>query len=262
MKSIIFYFSGTGNSYAIAKEIADGLEDTEIQSVLNIGTIEVNAYQRVGFVIPVYTIHAPEIVLHLIENIHFLQSQQIFIIANYAASRGYAITDMRDVIAHNYRNPIQEFCVRMPGNYILMYSAFPQAIQNFMLKHAKKKVHTIVRSIKNKERSKKINPNLLAFLFKNNGLKMSSKFTQIGKLFYADDQCQHCGICTNICPTENIINMDGNITWGDKCSQCMACIQWCPYNAVKHPNLKKNRIRYHHPDVKLPTLLQKTSKFI
>ena len=26
---------------------------------------------------------------------------------------------------------------------------------------------------------------------------------------------------------------------GNKCAQCMACIQWCPQNAVSHPLMKK-----------------------
>ena len=39
--------------------------------------------------------------------------------------------------------------------------------------------------------------------------------------------------------------------------QCMACIQWCPQNAITHPALKVHRKLYTHPDVLLEQLWRK-----
>ena len=39
--------------------------------------------------------------------------------------------------------------------------------------------------------------------------------------------CTGCGLCAEKCPLGNIELTDGLPHWGEKCTQCMACICLC-----------------------------------
>jgi len=63
-KKTIFYFSGTGNSLQVSKDIAEQLGDIELISIPNIinnDIIQVQA-ESIGIVFPVYMLGLPLIV--------------------------------------------------------------------------------------------------------------------------------------------------------------------------------------------------------
>jgi len=53
MGNIVFYFSGTGNSLKVAKNLAKELDDCEIISMSKTYNLA-KEYDRIGFVYPVY----------------------------------------------------------------------------------------------------------------------------------------------------------------------------------------------------------------
>lgn len=254
MPRIIFYFSGTGNSYAVANKVAEGLGETELVPIIKIKDFAIEKYSMIGLVFPVYYIHAPEIVVHLLDNVNFNPSQRVFIIITHGASWGYALSDVKSRIAFVDNKAIQEFRVNMPGNHILEYGAIPQFYQKIILSKADKKINQIVNAIIHNKSTKPITPNLLARLFKRNGDGKTQVFHDSGKEFYAQSNCQHCGVCEKICPVKNIEISNGIIIWGGQCQHCMACIQWCPHNAIAHPALNNKRKRYTHPNISLQQL--------
>ncbi|MFH0886628.1 MAG: flavodoxin domain-containing protein, partial [bacterium] len=56
MKTIIFYFSSTGNSLQLSREIAASLGDTDILSIPKAmkNMPDLSSYDRIGFVFPVH----------------------------------------------------------------------------------------------------------------------------------------------------------------------------------------------------------------
>jgi len=206
-------------------------------------------YDAVGLVFPVYYIHAPEIVIRCLENVRFRKSQRVFMIAAYAGSWGYALSDVRHELAKNREIDMQEFRARMPGNHILEYGAFPRFYQDRIIKKAMKQLEGIASAIIHHKITKPIAPNLLAVWFKRNGDKMIQTFNESGTKLHANENCRNCGICQKICPVGNIVAANSNIVWGKYCQRCMACIQWCPHNAIRHPDLKESRKRYTCPGV-------------
>lgn len=81
-KNIVFYFTGTGNSLAVAKAIAKELPDGVVVPMLSevaLSYIEADV-QRIGLVFPVYMNAVPKIVVQFIEKLeplsfpYFLQS--------------------------------------------------------------------------------------------------------------------------------------------------------------------------------------------
>jgi len=69
-------------------------------------------------------------------------------------------------------------------------------------------------------------------------------------------KCDGYGICSRICPVDNIKMVDGKPAWQHHCERCMACLQWCPMEAIQFDKVSIGRKRYHHPDVKLSDMLR------
>jgi MinD superfamily P-loop ATPase len=76
------------------------------------------------------------------------------------------------------------------------------------------------------------------------------------KRFRADEKCSRCGICQKVCPVNNIEMIDGKPAWKGHCEQCLACLQWCPEQAIQYGKNTTGRKRYHHPEVKISDLIK------
>jgi MinD superfamily P-loop ATPase len=57
----------------------------------------------------------------------------------------------------------------------------------------------------------------------------------------------------------NIEIVDDKVTWNHNCECCLACIHWCPRNAIEH--MKTHGIpRYHHPNIRVKQIKAYESK--
>jgi ferredoxin len=72
----------------------------------------------------------------------------------------------------------------------------------------------------------------------------------------ADEDCNGCGICSRICPVNNIEMIGERPVWQHRCEQCFACLHWCPLEAVQFGSATAGGRRYHHPRVTLAEMLQ------
>ena len=63
--------------------------------------------------------------------------------------------------------------------------------------------------------------------------------------FSVNLNCDKCNLCVNICPTENIENIGGEIMFRDNCIMCCRCVNACHknsimYNEKEHTQYKEN----------------------
>lgn len=256
--NIIFYFSGTGNGLALSKSLAYGLKDTAVVPIKEIDRYHLKQYERIGFVFPVYYIHAPRFVIEKLEGVTFYEGQHIFLLATFSGSWGYAMRDVCSAIAKSNQNllnkdkvSIQEFCVRMPGSYILEYGALPISYQKYLLNKSAKETKAITAAIQDNQLTRQIAPNVIARIYQRKGMEKPKEFHQLGMQFHVDENCIACGLCAKVCPANNIVLRRGRVEWCENCQQCMACVQWCPNNAIKHPLLKAGRKRYTNPKINI-----------
>jgi ferredoxin/flavodoxin len=259
MKNIIFYFSGTGNSFAVATHIANTLKDTEVVHITNLENTFENGtvYERIGFVFPVYYNHMPNIMKEFLGKVQYKQEQYIFGVDTYGGNSGMAMGDLREKINECGGKLRSEFGVRMPGNYIVEYGAFPKLICDYLYKKEQRKILKISSKIKRKETTDIIKPSFIAKLFSQKAINEVKKFKDKDKEFNVNDNCTNCKICKNICPANSIEILEDKPIWKNNCEQCMACIQWCPVQAINYSNKTQTRKRYTHPEVKVMDIIQK-----
>jgi flavodoxin len=86
-KNKLYYFSGTGNSLAVAKKLAQALGDTEIFSIAEVINKKFDfAAERIGIIFPVYIWGLPLIVSRFAEKIQLPANVYLFGVATYAIS--------------------------------------------------------------------------------------------------------------------------------------------------------------------------------
>ena len=65
--------------------------------------------------------------------------------------------------------------------------------------------------------------------------------------FHATDKCTGCRLCSEICPVGNIRIVKERPVWQHHCEHCVACIQWCPVEAIEYGQKTIGRRRYRFP---------------
>jgi len=52
-----------------------------------------------------------------------------------------------------------------------------------------------------------------------------------------------------VCPVGNIRMENKKPVWQHKCEQCLACLHWCPEEAIQCGRRTEGRKRYRNPEV-------------
>ncbi|MBI4982768.1 MAG: flavodoxin family protein [Candidatus Omnitrophica bacterium] len=80
MKNKLFYFSGTGNSLKVARDLADALGDAEIIPIPNVMAKDnmIIDSESIGIIFPVYMFGMPLIVHEFIKKLKCNKDQYIF----------------------------------------------------------------------------------------------------------------------------------------------------------------------------------------
>ncbi len=259
MKNIIYWFSGTGNSFHVAKRIATEI-DADLRPLSLFTAKELEKGQNVGIVCPVYAFGIPRMVMEALRNVPDDLGEYVFAVFTYTRQPGYAGYLLEKAIAknNNYRSAC--YGLMMPPNYPPFGGAPDVDEQRKFFDSAEPQIDEIITQIQTKQTGhfEKNNPILrimgrLLFPMFLKSLKKSDE------KFFADEKCTSCGICERVCPAGNI-TLNGKPSWSGNCEQCFACFNWCPENAIQYGNKTTKQIRYHHPNVKLPEILKQTGK--
>ncbi len=240
---MIFYFSGSGNSYSVAKQIAENLNE-EVYSLALFDDYEScqNA-ERIGIVFPCYMGQAPKIVLEFKEKLfHYISKDRayIFCISTYANSTATSYIAFKNDI-HAW------FEVKMPENDIINSHAPKKEREIQLLGDARKKVDRIVLDIQNKKLVTIGDRPVMGLILKVVGPTMNNLYSDFNEHLYADESCTKCKQCQKYCPLKNI-TFDNAPVWGNNCANCMGCINRCPKQAIQFKKKTVGKSRYVHPD--------------
>ena len=64
-----------------------------------------------------------------------------------------------------------------------------------------------------------------------------------------EEKCIGCGKCEKLCPLNNITLQNARPVWGTNCTQCMACICYCPTRAIEYGKKSAGKPRYHFEEL-------------
>ncbi|RCX14378.1 4Fe-4S dicluster protein [Anaerobacterium chartisolvens] len=253
-KNIIFYFSGTGNSLKVAKDVAAAIEDCEIISMGKSHKLS-GIYERIGFVYPMYAGGMPIVVERFIKALDLSENKNSFIFAICTSGSGVAggLTNISKIIGGKGGKLSYGESIRCYSNYVVLYPMGSDPDNK-----AKAQAQATKQVIKD------IQSMAVKTIFKNSlmelihGLFIKSLANK-DKGFNVSEACNNCAICSKVCPVENIKMQDGKPIFLHHCEQCMACVQWCPKQAINFKNKTQNRGRYHHPDVTLTDMINEKS---
>lgn len=260
MRTGIYYFTGTGNSLAAARDIARELGDATlipIPRALKEGIDQ--SFDRIGIVFPVYMWGVPLIVAEFLKKLSN-PNAYYFAVATCGAMACATLKQADKLLASQGLKLAAGFFAVMPGNYTPMYGAISDKKQKKMFDAEKLKVKRIADAVKN-GRTGIVETNFGAFSWLLSSLVYNFSAPRIpamDKSFFADQKCDGCGICQRVCPVNNVQIVEGKPRWSHKCEQCLACLQWCPKEAIQAGKSTSKRKRYHHPEVSLRDIL--TSK--
>jgi MinD superfamily P-loop ATPase len=105
------------------------------------------------------------------------------------------------------------------------------------------------------KRAKNIGPDCQPNLASRALLSITEKMSPLEKAkaisFFVDHDCNGCGTCEKVCPSEKIKLVDGKPGWSEKtqCHYCYACFNFCPQQAILVKGYEYKTGRYKHPNV-------------
>ncbi|MCX7747943.1 MAG: EFR1 family ferrodoxin [Clostridia bacterium] len=262
METKIFYFTGTGNSLMVARDLADemgGASLVAIPQAVNDGELHLKD-ACVGIIFPVFYWGIPLIVRKFIEKLKLDGVKYIFAVATYGGYAGGALDQISKLLIKKGSKLDAGFFVKLPENYILSYNIPKEAEQDRQLKIGKQKVKKIAEAVEKQDKQgiEKRVTGIFKFLTPI-FYKRVYRFHEDGKKFWTQDSCNGCGTCKKVCPVKNIEMDNRKPRWGDCCEQCLACIHWCPKKAIELSNKTLKRGRYQNPEVNLKDMFLQAS---
>ena len=239
-KTMIFYFSGCGNSRHVAETIAAGLNDTLTfipeAARKSLYDYDIAEGERLGFVFPVYSWAPPKLVLDFVEKLQMEKPRYIYFVCTMGDECGFTEKIFRKAIEQKGWSLSACFSVQMPETYIGMPGFKLDTPENAQRKidNANDLLKRNIPRLINKESFSEIIVGSLAWLktyLVNPGFNRSA--TDDSK-YRVTEACIHCGKCVETCPLKNITLENGRPKWQGNCTMCMGCYHHCPVNAIQY----------------------------
>ncbi len=297
MEIEIYYFSTTGNSLVIARDIAQKIKGKLISILFTntIRAVQINA-GIVGIIFPVY--HAtfgekgmPYLVEAFIRKLENIEGKYIFSICTHSGSPGNTLANVNKLlverdgklsagVAVKLGNPystIEKLSHMLFNTPLIMDIARENERRKELVDQCKRKTDQLCKAILRRQElpineagiiSKYIN-----YWFLSLQRKMAiGRYQQLSKLqitdfrelvkhadnsFTVSSQCNACGICQKVCPVDNIEMANNRPKWLNRCENCYACFQWCPQEAIAGKIVEFEK-RYHQPDIRLADMMNRS----
>lgn len=244
-KSLLYCFTGTGNSLKVAKDIKDSIGECEIKSIKAGKSDYPEKYKRIGFIFPTYYFGLPTQVRKFLENLNIENNigTDFFAVATCGGNTGIALETINAILKNKGAYLRYSNKVNMPDNYIFFYEAKPIGSEH--KDYYKDTIDQINQDILQDKNVYLGGGNILYKFIYNISVRL---FKNMDKKFKVTG-CTSCRVCVNVCPSKNIVLENSEPKFNNKCEQCTACIQYCPVKAINYKDKTNNRKRYRNPSI-------------
>jgi len=259
MKTILYYFTGTGNSLAAAKQIATALGETELVPIASLQDTPGNikpAAERIGIVAPVYFCGLPLMVAEFARRLDLPAAEYLFCVMTHGGGGESAALRQLDGIIRDRRGRGLDagFGVAMPGNYILMYEPVASEKQREILQNADSVIADIAGAVARCEKRSLPSSLINRVLYSLAYPYFRSHVREGDKKFTVSEKCTACGTCVAICPSNNIELVNDRPVFQHNCELCCGCIHSCPVQAIQAGPKTESWGRYRNPDIAIADL--------
>jgi ferredoxin len=257
MKTVIYYFTGTGNSLAAAKKIAAVLGDCELVPIASLTETKgeiIPAADRVGILCPVYDAGVPRIVAEFAERLDISRAGYTFAIVTFGGIGVSALHQLIGIFEKAYRKRLDAaFAVEMPGNFPPVGKPPAGEKRDKILIKAAVRLTEIAGMI---DKCLSVQPGFspVSSLIKCFTYPPFYKNVHdADKKFSVSEKCTGCGTCAKVCPVKNIQMENEKPVWQHRCELCCACLHFCPTEAIQLHVMRgtEGRGRYRHPGLKV-----------
>ena len=282
---MILYFSGTGNSLAIARKIAEATND-QVLPLIEAVQLDLTSEQRIGLVFPTYDFNLPPAARTLVPQLRISPKSYVFAVITCGGQTGNCVWTLRRLLRKQGVELAYSHKVSVPDNSALAFGRNPNK-QFKKFERVPARLDQIISELQ--AESHTLHYSWFSVLSWLLGLPAVEKgmIRTLGPKVNPD-KCIGCNTCVRICPMENIQLVGSQKTkdcpsdskplstlsdsglstlssksglvahFGDNCTVCLACVHACPQQAVStngRDTLKDRQ--YRHPDIKLKDLMKR-----
>ena len=272
MDQAIYYFSGTGNTLFVARDIAEGLGASliPITSLVDATTVSVDS-DITGIVYPVYYGELPVIVKEFVEKLDNLAGKYIFAVCTFGGSAGDSLRSLRRILRYSGGELSATYGVHMPQN---AFYKFWEKHEPLYRNWRQKKLKTVISNTEARKTGNFFTNIVFDIIFKGIQAYVRPKYKQsfiklsgaspdlsVEELirlndtsFSVTDECTACGVCAKVCPVKNILMIWDKPTWQHRCENCIACYNFCPEKAIRN-GIASEGYFYRHPDIRVRDMM-------
>lgn len=258
MSMEIYYFSGTGNTLHIARELKRRMPEAilvPIISALKNEKIETKA-ETVGVVFPIHAHTFPLVVKEFLKKVDLKSASYVFALSTRECADS-VFKEINEILKEKKKSLDASFAVNTPQSYVILFPVpSPEEVIRFesVLQKKLDEIQIIITS----KQTRFVKTGIFVFLLEKIVLRFSTflhqqtRYFGLERAFYADIKCIGCGTCEKICLSEKIGIENKKPVWRDDidCTFCFACISYCPVQAIQAKRKRTTKKgRYHHPEI-------------
>jgi ferredoxin len=269
----IYYYSGTGNSLHVAREMQSRIPEANLMPIMHLlhrGVIKTSA-DTVGLVFPNFCLTIPIPVYEFLHKADLASAGYIFAICTRGGSQTEAFEYIDEILKVQGKVLNARLDINMPWNHCFGKENLPGMNSAEKIAHLEAQMQRLLddfcRSIIAREPylqkeagDYEISAGMKWFdLLVPKSLNYKAHEYMYRNLvhFLANTECNGCGICAKVCINEKIELMDKKPIWKEDvpCYACFACINYCPRKAIqvqsRFPIRSYSEVndRYHHKSV-------------
>ena len=247
---MVLYFSATGNTEFIAREIARSLNDSCINLLDRVKRQDHSPlHSETPFIIcaPVYVCEMPRFLSQYLRRQTFTGNRDVYFIFTSGGYAGISGPHAKGIFRKKGMNWRGHAEFKMPRNYVASEAypmLSPEEVRERILGSCQQ-LPSVISDIQAGRNLAARHVFLFETLITLPFNPIWCKFKMPAKDFYTTDKCIGCGKCAKLCPLNNISLQDRKPVWGSHCTHCMACIGNCPTEAIEYGTITQNKERYN-----------------
>ncbi len=262
MSTEIYYFSGTGNSMHVARELQKRIPETNLIPIVSLldNDVVITKGETVGFVFPLYLTTVPAPVRRFLKKLDLKSAKYVFSVITRFGFLCVANINIKRILKKKGKSIDSQFILNMANNSPTGLKP-GKGDEDWVNQINKKKVSRLESDVQSRLESiqkiilaqekypKKLLPNPFLSLLERIMYFLTYNIkTQIN--FYTDTTCTGGGTCEKVCLSRKIKMHNKQPVWQKdvNCYYCYACFNFCPTQSilVKNRYTKKDG-RYFHP---------------